>query len=286
MAARFMRLKYFRTPRRMETLRVFSRPVELPRRPRRDLSSRRSAERSGLEWSRFSANVEQPAEWLSQRPDANAGGLESEIPSLSRGNYVEGDTIETRFDGKRPSAPSRNATAINALGYRSTDGMGLLEFLEWCEDMKAEPCWRFMRLFLKGACVNADPNSHPMCRTPSMKLNMCPAIPRRLGAPPRQRRHPAPFKLDYVEWQRRLFDKSKVMTGVCAILRAIKAKYRSLKYFHIGTSSRQIFTSTAASRTWLTSIIMVDGRIHQHVAGICPKIRRSVPNFRRRMGGV
>ena len=24
-------------------------------------------------------------------------------------------------------------------GYRSTDGMGLLEFLEWTEDMGAEP---------------------------------------------------------------------------------------------------------------------------------------------------
>ena len=25
------------------------------------------------------------------------------------------------------------------LGYRSTDGMGLLEFLLWCDDMGAEP---------------------------------------------------------------------------------------------------------------------------------------------------
>ena len=42
--------------------------------------------------------------------------------------------------GRKPSARSNNATAMPCpWGYRSTDGLGLLEFLQWCEDMKAEP---------------------------------------------------------------------------------------------------------------------------------------------------
>jgi alpha-N-arabinofuranosidase len=59
---------------------------------------------------------------------------------LPGGNYLEGDHISERFEWKktigpwvdRPSHPS-------PWHYRSSDGMGLLEFLEWCEDLKIEP---------------------------------------------------------------------------------------------------------------------------------------------------
>jgi alpha-L-arabinofuranosidase len=64
-------------------------------------------------------------------------------PSFLRfpgGNYVEGNNVEGRYDWKktigdvslRPGHPS-------PWGYRSTDGMGLLEFLEWCEDLHMDP---------------------------------------------------------------------------------------------------------------------------------------------------
>lgn len=64
-------------------------------------------------------------------------------PSFLRfpgGNYLEGDYFSTRFNWKktisrldqRPGHPS-------PWGYRSSDGMGLLEFLLWCQDLKMEP---------------------------------------------------------------------------------------------------------------------------------------------------
>lgn len=56
------------------------------------------------------------------------------------GNYLEGNILGTRFDWKatvgplpfRPGHPT-------PWGYRSTDGMGLLEFMHWCEDLGVEP---------------------------------------------------------------------------------------------------------------------------------------------------
>jgi alpha-L-arabinofuranosidase len=59
---------------------------------------------------------------------------------LSGGNYLEGDEIQDRYDWKntigllvsRPTHPS-------PWRYQSSDGMGLLEFLEWTEDLHMEP---------------------------------------------------------------------------------------------------------------------------------------------------
>ena len=52
------------------------------------------------------------------------------------GNYLEGDTIETRFEWKKTIGPLEQRPGhAGCWGYRSTDGLGLLEFLEWCEDL-------------------------------------------------------------------------------------------------------------------------------------------------------
>ena len=56
------------------------------------------------------------------------------------GNYLEGDHINEHFEWKktigllvdRPTHPT-------PWTYRSSDGMGLLEFLTWCEDLHMEP---------------------------------------------------------------------------------------------------------------------------------------------------
>ena len=57
------------------------------------------------------------------------------------GNYVEGRTIATRFDWKKTigDISERPGHMNDAWRYWSSDGMGLLEFLEWCEDLHMEP---------------------------------------------------------------------------------------------------------------------------------------------------
>jgi len=56
------------------------------------------------------------------------------------GDYLEGETVETRFNWKNTIGPiSDRPTHPSPWGYQSSDGMGLLEFLEWCEDLHMEP---------------------------------------------------------------------------------------------------------------------------------------------------
>ena len=56
------------------------------------------------------------------------------------GNYVEGNTLWERFDWKATIGPLPFRSGHpSCWGYRSTDGMGLLEFMGWCEDLDAQP---------------------------------------------------------------------------------------------------------------------------------------------------
>ena len=150
------------------------------------------------------------------------------------GNYVEGDTIETRFDWKETIGPIEERPGHPCpWGYRSTDGMGLLEFLEWCEDMKAEPVLAvYAGYSLKGAHVNAGPDLEPFVREALEEIEY---VTGDANSPWGARRakdgHPAPFQLTYVEignedW----FDKSNSYDDRFAqFYDAIKAKYPRLK---------------------------------------------------------
>ena len=79
------------------------------------------------------------------------------------GNYLEGDQIADRFEWKKTIGPLSDRPGHMApWGYRSTDGLGLHEFLLWCEDMNAEPVLAvYAGYSLKGAHVNPGPDLEP-----------------------------------------------------------------------------------------------------------------------------
>ena len=150
------------------------------------------------------------------------------------GNYVEGDTIETRFDWKKTIGPIEERHGHPCpWGYRSTDGMGLLEFLEWSEDMKAEPVLAvYAGYSLKGAHVNPGADLEPFVQEALEEIEYVIGDTNTTwGARRAQNGHPAPFPLTYVEignedW----FDKSGSYEGRFAQFHdAIKAKYPHLK---------------------------------------------------------
>jgi alpha-L-arabinofuranosidase len=64
-------------------------------------------------------------------------------PSFLRfpgGNYLEGPNYDNRWNWKATIGPiEQRPTHMSPWRYRSSDGMGLLEFLEWCEDLNMEP---------------------------------------------------------------------------------------------------------------------------------------------------
>jgi alpha-N-arabinofuranosidase len=150
------------------------------------------------------------------------------------GNYLEGQTIETRFEWKKTIGPIEDRHGHPCpWGYRSTDGMGLLEFLEWCEDMKAEPVLAvYAGYSLKGIHVNPGADLEPFVQEALEEIEYVIGSTNTMwGARRALNGHPAPFALTYVEignedW----FDKSGSYDGRFAQFHdAIKAKYPQLK---------------------------------------------------------
>jgi alpha-L-arabinofuranosidase len=150
------------------------------------------------------------------------------------GNYVEGDTIETRFDWKKTIGPVEERPGHACpWGYRSSDGMGLLEFLEWCEDMHAEPVLAvYAGYSLKGVHVNPGPELEPFVKEALEEIEyVLGDVTTPWGARRAKDGHPAPFKLTYVEignedW----FDKALSYDARFAQFHdAIKARYPNLK---------------------------------------------------------
>jgi len=150
------------------------------------------------------------------------------------GNYLEGNTIETRFDWKKTLGPIEERRGHPCpWGYRSTDGMGLLEFLEWCEDMNAEPLLGvYAGYSLRGMYVKPGPDLEPYVQEALEEIEyVIGDVSTKWGARRAKDGHPKPFKLSYVEignedW----FDKSLSYDGRFAQFHdAIKAKYPHLK---------------------------------------------------------
>lgn len=149
------------------------------------------------------------------------------------GNFLEGPLITDAFPWKQTLGPLENRPGHRgSWGYRATDGMGLLEFLEWCEDMHAEP----VLAVYAGYSLNTD----HIDAGPLLKLYVDDALDEieyviggantYWGAKRISDGHPDPFKLTYVEignedW----FDRSGSYNGRFNQFRdAIEKKYPQL----------------------------------------------------------
>jgi alpha-N-arabinofuranosidase len=150
------------------------------------------------------------------------------------GNYLEGDQIGDRFDWKKTVGPLSDRPGHKApWSYRSSDGLGLYEYLLWCEDMNAEPVLAvYAGYALKGAHVDPGPDLEPFVQDALDEIEYVtgPATSK-WGALRAKAGHPQPFKLTYVEvgnedW----FDKSGSYDQRFAQFNAaIKARYPQLK---------------------------------------------------------
>jgi alpha-N-arabinofuranosidase len=107
-------------------------------------------------------------------------------PSFLRfpaGNYLECGRIEPRFDWKKMIGPLVDGpTHPTTWSYHSSDGMGLLEFLLWYEDLRMEPVLGVYAGYSLGEqVVKPGPTSTPTCRMRSTRWSMLPAEPARRG---------------------------------------------------------------------------------------------------------
>jgi alpha-L-arabinofuranosidase len=158
-------------------------------------------------------------------------------PSFLRfpgGNYLEGDYFTSRFDWKknigkldqRPGHPS-------PWGYRSTDGMGLYEFLMWCEDLKMEPLLAvFAGYTLKGDYFDDPKFLKPFVEEALEEIEYVIGDKSTTwGAMRASDGHPEPFPLSYVEiGNEDGFDRSgSYEKRFNQFAKAIRAKYPQLK---------------------------------------------------------
>lgn len=147
------------------------------------------------------------------------------------GNYLEGQTIATRFNWKKTIGPlsSRPGHLNDAWGYRSTDGLGLLEYLEWADTLHMVPVLAvYAGYSLNGAYVPAGPALAPFVQDALDEIQYATgSIRTRWGARRAADGHPAPFAVPYVEiGNEDFFDKSGSYDARFAqFYDAIKAAY-------------------------------------------------------------
>jgi alpha-N-arabinofuranosidase len=125
-------------------------------------------------------------------------------PSFLRfpgGNYLEGDTIATRFDWKKMIGPVEERPGhMGTWQYRSSDGFGLDEFLGWCDDLHMEPVLAvYAGYSLRGERVTGE-QLKPFIQDALDEIEYVTGdTSTKWGALRAKNGHPAAFKLRYVE---------------------------------------------------------------------------------------
>jgi alpha-N-arabinofuranosidase len=119
---------------------------------------------------------------------------------LPGGNYVEGNDYANRWDWPRTIGPQEERPTHNSpWGYRSSDGLGLLEYLEWCEDLNMEPVLAvFAAYTLNGRSYPGEYGRFAQEAVDEIEYATG-DVNTQWGAQRAKDGHPTPFKLTYVE---------------------------------------------------------------------------------------
>jgi alpha-L-arabinofuranosidase len=207
---------------------------------------------AATEDARFVITVGSPGTlWLNQvslfmptyhnRPNGNRVDLMKKMADLKPGflrlpggNYLEGNTIDQRFEWKNTVGPIQQRPGHESpWGYRSDDGLGLLEYLEWCEDLNMQPLLAvYAGYSLNGTHVNPGQDLQPYVQDALDEIQyLIGGTSTNWGAKRAADGHPAPFPLTYVEiGNEDFFDRSGSYDGRFAqFYDAIKAAYPDLQ---------------------------------------------------------
>jgi alpha-N-arabinofuranosidase len=117
------------------------------------------------------------------------------------GNNIEGESIATRWIWNETIGPLKDRRGRPGdWNYYNSNGFGLVEFLEWCEDFEMEPVLAIY------AGYSLDHTSYPKGRMGEVlqsaldELEYCMGdTGTQWGALRAQHGHPAPFQINYVE---------------------------------------------------------------------------------------
>ncbi len=150
------------------------------------------------------------------------------------GNYLEGDHIWERYQWKKTIGPLVDRpTHPSPWHYHSSDGMGLLEFFEWCEDLHMQPVLAvYAGYSMAQEHVDPGPKLEPYVQDALEEIEYATGgTSTRWGAVRAKDGHPEAFRLTFVEignedW----FDRSGSYDQRYAqFYAAIKKKYPQLQ---------------------------------------------------------
>jgi len=153
---------------------------------------------------------------------------------LPGGNYLEGDRLQDWYNWPKTIGPLVDRPGHQApWSYWSTDGLGLLEFLEWTEDLKIEPVLAvYAGYALKHEYIKPGPDLDKVVQAAVDEVEYVTGdVSTKWGAERAKDGHPAPFPLHYIEignedW----FDKSGSYDGrFSQIALALRKKYPQYK---------------------------------------------------------
>ena len=149
------------------------------------------------------------------------------------GNYLEGNNFANRFDWKQTIGnPDERPGHQSPWGYRSTDGLGLLEFCQWAEDTGGEPVVGvFAGYVLSGDHLDGD-YIKPFIQDALDEIEYIMGdASTKWGSVRARDGHPAPFPLHYVEiGNEDFFDRSGSYPNRFKMFYdAIKARYPQLQ---------------------------------------------------------
>jgi alpha-N-arabinofuranosidase len=146
---------------------------------------------------------------FNDRPNGNRPDLMKRMAAmhptflrLPGGNYLEGNRLEDWYDWKKTIGPLVDRPGHQGpWGYWSTDGLGLLEFLEWCEDLKVEPVLAvYAGYSLGGKHVATGKDLEPYVQSALDEVEYVTGdTSTRWGAERARDGHPQPFPLHCIE---------------------------------------------------------------------------------------
>ena len=168
---------------------------------------------------------------------------------LPGGNYLEGDRLKDWYNWKETTGPLVDRPGHQApWTYWSTDGLGLLEFLEWCEDLKIEPVLAvYAGYSLHGEYYKPGKDLESYVQSALDEIEYVTGDTNtKWGAKRAQDGHPAPFPLHYIEiGNEDFFDKvpGNYNKRYSQFAKALRAKYPQYKL--IATTPVEVDASEA-----------------------------------------
>ena len=167
------------------------------------------------------------------------------------GNNMEGISIDTRWQWKKNIGPLIDRPGRpGTWGYYNSDGLGYLEYLEWCEDMEIEP---LLTVYAGYSLGTSDISPNQTVPQNQLQFYIDEAIEQleyavgststKWGALRAQHGHPEPFSIKFVEIGNEDWFSDSYYWRYPLFLAALKAAYPNITYI-----SSQATESSPANR--------------------------------------